>query len=84
VQAGDLASARRLQNRVYPLLQSMREKMAYMSVINEVCRMRGLPLGPVRLPGLELGPEHMKRVRDAAGALGLAGVPLGSHNAGTL
>ena len=84
VQAGDLAAARRLQNRVYPLLAAMREKMAYGSVISEVCRMRGLPLGPVRLPGCELGRDHLKWVRDAAGALGLAGVPLGKLDAGKL
>jgi 4-hydroxy-tetrahydrodipicolinate synthase len=81
VQVGDLASARRLQNRVYPLLAAMREKMAYGSVINEVCRMRGTELGPVRLPGCELGPEHQRQVQDAAKALGLAGVPIGELDA---
>jgi 4-hydroxy-tetrahydrodipicolinate synthase len=84
VQASDLAGARRLQNRVYPLLDAMRQKMAYGSVINEVCRMRGLSLGPVRLPGCELGPEHLKQVRDAAGALGLEGVPIGELDASAL
>jgi 4-hydroxy-tetrahydrodipicolinate synthase len=81
VEANDLPGARRLQDLMFPLLQTMREKMAYGSVINEVCRMRGLDLGPVRLPGLELGPEHLKRVRDGANALGVDGVPIGDLDA---
>jgi 4-hydroxy-tetrahydrodipicolinate synthase len=84
VQAGDLAAARRLQDRYFPLLQAMRENMAYGSVINEVCRLRGLELGPVRLPGMELGPEHLKRVRDAAASLGLPGVPIGALDASAI
>src|SRR5262249_46503017 len=81
VQAGDLAGARKLHNRAYPLLAAMPEKMGYFSVINEVCGTRGLALGPVRLPGLELGPEHLKQVQAAANALGLAGVPHGALDA---
>ena len=81
VQASDVVAARRLQDLMFPLLQTMREKMAYGSVINEVCRMRGIELGPVRLPGCELGPEHLKRVRDGANALGVAGVPIGELDA---
>ncbi|MFO1058612.1 MAG: dihydrodipicolinate synthase family protein [Dongiaceae bacterium] len=84
VQGGDIAAARRLQNRVYPLLQAMRENMGYFAVINEVCRLRGLDLGPVRLPGCELGPEHRQQVRDAAATLGLPGVPVGALDARSL
>lgn len=84
VQKGDLAAARRLQNLVFPLLQTMRENMAYGSVINEVCRMRGIDLGSVRLPGLELDPDHLQRVRDGANALGVAGVPIGDLDASKL
>ena len=81
VRASDVVAARRLQDLMFPLLQTMREKMAYGSVINEVCRMRGIELGPVRLPGCELGPEHLKRVREGANALGVAGVPIGELDA---
>lgn len=84
VQAGDLTSARRLQDKIFPLLQTMRENMAYGSVINEVCRLRGLDLGPVRLPGLPLEGNHLKRVHDAAKALGVAGVPIGQFDAAKL
>jgi 4-hydroxy-tetrahydrodipicolinate synthase len=84
VQAGDLAAARRLQDKVFPLLQTMRENLAYGSVINEVCRLRGLDLGPVRLPGLPLEGNHLKRVHDAAKALGVAGVPIGKFDASKL
>lgn len=84
VRAGDLAAARRLQDKIFPLLQTMRENMAYGSVINEVCRMRGLDLGPVRLPGLELEGRHLQRVRDAANTLGLTGVPIGQFDASRL
>jgi 4-hydroxy-tetrahydrodipicolinate synthase len=84
VQMGNLELARRLQNRVYPLLMSMRENNAYASVINEVCRMRDLSLGQVRLPGCELAPNHLERVREAANALGVAGVPIGELDASRL
>jgi len=84
VNAGDLGSARRLQDKIFPLLQTMRENMGYCSVINEVCRLRGLDLGPVRLPGLALEGEHLQRVRDAARTLGLVGVPIGQFDASKL
>jgi 4-hydroxy-tetrahydrodipicolinate synthase len=84
VKAADLASALRLQDRMFPLLQTMRENMAYGSVINEVCRLRGLDLGPVRLPGLPLEGNHLKRVHDAAKDLGLLGVPIGELDASRL
>lgn len=84
VQAGKLNEARRLQDKMFALLQTMRENMAYGSVINEVCRLRGLDLGPVRLPGLELEGKHLQRVRDAAKSLGIVGVPIGEFDAGKL
>jgi 4-hydroxy-tetrahydrodipicolinate synthase len=84
VQAGKLADALRLQDKVFPLLQTMRENMAYGSVINEVCRLRGLELGPVRMPGLPLEGTHLQRVRDAAASLGVAGVPIGKFDASKL
>lgn len=84
VKAGKLIEARRLQDKIFPLLQTMRENMAYGSVINEVCRLRGLDLGPVRLPGLELEGKHLDRVRSAAASLGVTGVPLGSFDASKL
>lgn len=84
VQAGDLAAALRLQDKMFPLLQTMRENMAYGSVISEVCRLRGIDLGPVRLPGLPLEGNHLKRVQDAATTLGLVGVPIGKFDAAQL
>jgi 4-hydroxy-tetrahydrodipicolinate synthase len=84
VGAADLNAARRLQDKVYPLLQTMREKMAYGTVINEVCRLRGIDLGVVRHPGCELGPEHLARVHAAVDSLGLRGVPLGAFDASAL
>lgn len=84
VGAGEIEAARRLQDRVYPLLASMRENMAYGSVINEVCRLRGIDLGVVRFPGCELGPEHLARVHAAADSLGLRGVPIGAFDASGL
>lgn len=84
VQKGELASARSLQNRIYPLLNEMRKNMGYGSVINEVCRMRGLELGPVRMPGLELDEAHLARVRKAATDLGLGGMAIGSLDAAKL
>lgn len=81
VQAGDLSAARRLQDRMFPLLQTMRENMAYGAVISEVCRLRGLEIGPVRLPGLAPEGKHLERVRAAANDLGLNNIPIGKLNA---
>jgi 4-hydroxy-tetrahydrodipicolinate synthase len=84
VQAGEIEAARRLQDRAYPLLDAMRQKMGYMAVINEVCRLRGLDLGPVRLPACELEPDHLFVVGAAAESLGLKDVPIGSLDATAL
>jgi 4-hydroxy-tetrahydrodipicolinate synthase len=84
VKAGDIAGARRLQGRMFALLQSMRENMAYYDVINEVCGLRGLPMGDLRLPGLHLEGAHLERVRAAARGLGLVGVGIGKLDASTI
>ncbi|MBX3576650.1 MAG: dihydrodipicolinate synthase family protein [Rhizobiaceae bacterium] len=84
VRAGETEAARRLHEKAYPLLMSMREKMAYGSVINEVCRLRGIDPGVVRLPGCELGAEHLARVHRAVDSLGLRGVAIGAFDASGL
>jgi len=83
-KAGDVPAARRLQDKMFPLLQSMRENMGYYDVIAEVCRLRGIDLGVSRLPGMPLQGEHLERVRNAAKDLGLVGVPIGELDASKL
>lgn len=84
VRAGDLSAARRLHDRSYPLMDAMRQNMGYMGVINTVCRMRGIDLGPVRHPACEVEGAHLERVVSAARALGLEGIPIGAHDARAL
>lgn len=51
---GDLAAGRELQHRLMPFLDFLWSQGAYQSILKEICRFRGYPLGAVRAPWTEL------------------------------
>jgi dihydrodipicolinate synthase/N-acetylneuraminate lyase len=69
--AGDLAAARALHERIDPLHELSREAGIYFALGKEVCRLRGIPLGAVRLPWPDLSEDQRRRAHALARGLGL-------------
>jgi N-acetylneuraminate lyase len=77
VQAGDLAAARREQYRGVEFIALM-QKHGFLAAAKEIMRVRGLDLGPVRLPNVAFTPEQASEFRrelDATGLLATIGAP---------
>lgn len=62
VQAGDLAAARANQFRSVQLITTM-YRYGFLAAAKEVMRVRGVDLGPVRLPNQPLTPERAAELR---------------------
>ena len=69
--AQDLPAARALHERIDPLHLLSREAGIYFALGKEVCRLRGIPLGAVRLPWPELSDDQRRRAHELARSLGL-------------
>lgn len=75
VTESDLAGARELWRRIYPICAFL-ESHSYTAAVKEACDLVGLPIGPLRRPLLPLGPEERAEL---AGLLAAAGVgPVGA------
>ena len=71
----NLIAARELYRRIAPLLDFLSNGGVYCSAIKEICRLRGYPMGTVRLPWEELNEEQRARVLKYAINLKLVAEP---------
>ncbi len=67
--ANDLAAARAEQYRGVELI-ALLQKYGFLAAAKEVMRLRGVELGPVRLPHVSLTPEQAAAFRRELAALG--------------
>jgi dihydrodipicolinate synthase/N-acetylneuraminate lyase len=71
----NLAAARALNDRIDAIQRMATTPAIYFAWNKEVCRLRGVPLGPTRNPGDNLTAEQARLAERLAGELGLVGKP---------
>jgi dihydrodipicolinate synthase/N-acetylneuraminate lyase len=69
-EQGDLDAGRKLWSRLYPVVAFL-ESGSYTSRVKAACRLRGLPVGPVRRPFLDPADDDLKTLDELLTQLGL-------------